>query len=154
MLVRTTIQIILPLACVWVEMQERIILRNGVALTPALFADAKHLGIVHPERVRLLAAEKIPPLPLHPWLRRIGERFGLIPRYTAGMSFRYGILIRSDWWGYRKLIVHELTHTAQYERLGGFRPFLEEYLLECVSPGYPFGLLEREAARMADEICR
>lgn len=154
MLARAAIQVILPMACAWAEKQEQVIVRSGVALSPALFTDAIHVGVSRPESIRLLAVEKVPPLPLYPWMRKAGERLGLIPRYTAGMSVRYGIFIRSDWWGHRGLIVHELAHTAQYERLGGFRPFLEVYLLECVTPGYPFGSLEREAEQMAEKICR
>jgi hypothetical protein len=42
---------------------------------------------------------------------------------------------------------------AQYERLGGIRPFLSAYLRECISPGYPLGALEQEAIRVAAEIC-
>jgi hypothetical protein len=54
--------------------------------------------------------------------------------------------VRSDFRGDRRLVIHELAHTRQYERLGGIRPFLREYLYEClVTPGYPFGPLEQEA---------
>jgi hypothetical protein len=38
-----------------------------------------------------------------------------------------------------------LAHLAQYERLGGFREFLKQYLEECINPGYPLGDLELEA---------
>lgn len=153
-MVRSAVRFILPAACVWAEEQERAILQNGVALTPAFLGDATRLGVQCPERVRLLAVKNVPPHPWDPWLRIIGEGLGLISRYTAGMTFRYGIYIRSDWCWRRELVVHELAHTAQYERFGGFRPFLEEYLSECVSPGYPFGFLEQEAERLAEEICR
>jgi len=50
-------------------------------------------------------------------------------------------------------LVHELVHTGQYERLGGVRPFLERYLRECLTIGYPMGALEQEAIRIAEEIC-
>jgi hypothetical protein len=42
-------------------------------------------------------------------------------------------------------VIHELAHVAQYERLGGFREFLKQYLEECINPGYPLGDLELEA---------
>lgn len=154
MLARLAVKLILPVACFWAERQEHAILRDGVGLTPQLLADAKRLGVACPERIRLLAVEKVPPLPLSPWLRKMGEKCGLISRFTAGMSLRYGIFVRSDWWGHRRLIIHELAHTAQYERLGGFRGFLEAYLAECVSPGYPFGALEQEAERRVEELVK
>jgi len=61
------------------------------------------------------------------------------------MTLRYGIFIRQEHGGDRRLLVHELAHVAQYERLGGFREFLKQYLEECINPGYPLGDLELEA---------
>ena len=120
---------VLPMACAWAEEQEAVILRDGVALTASQIADARHIGIAHPERVRLRVVEEIP-LPLHPLLREAAEITGLISPRTAGLTLRYGIFIRSESWGERRLVVHELAHTAQYERLGGFQLFLEQYLFE------------------------
>src|ERR1017187_6058169 len=45
----------------------------------------------------------------------------LISPSTGGMTLRYGIFIRTDCWGQRPIIAHELVHTSQYERLGGSR---------------------------------
>ncbi|MEP6956338.1 MAG: hypothetical protein ABI883_05885, partial [Chthoniobacterales bacterium] len=63
----------------------------------------------------------------------------------------YGIYLRADHSGNRALLMHELVHTVQYERLGGVRPFLAQYLRECLTVGYPLGDLETEAARVAAE---
>lgn len=147
------IEMLLPLACGWAEDQERIILREGVALTLPQLDDAHRIGIKSPERVRLHVVAKIPS-PLHPLLQEAAEATGLLSPLTVGMTLRYGIFIREDYWGERRLVVHELAHTLQYERLGGFRPFLKEYLHECITPpGYPFGPLEQEAKRLEREIC-
>jgi hypothetical protein len=153
MIPNVVLKMILPMACAWAEKQEAIILRDGVALTELLLADARRIGIVHPERVRLHTIDEIP-WPLHPLLRQAAETTGLLSRDTIGLTLRYGIFIRADCWGERRLVVHELAHTAQYERLGGFRPFLEQYLDECnTPPGYPFGALEQEAKRIEQELC-
>ena len=147
-----TLKLLLPLACAWAEKQERNILREGVALTADQRADAKRVGVARPERVRLQSVREIP-FPLHPLLRAAGERLGLVSGSTIGLTLRYGIFIQSDHWDSRRLVVHELAHTAQYERLGGFRGFLEAYLTECLTPpGYPFGPLEQEAKRMERDI--
>jgi len=61
------------------------------------------------------------------------------------MTLRYGIFIRREYWGNRRLLAHELAHVAQYERMGGVRRFLGAYLQECLNPGYPLGPLEQEA---------
>jgi hypothetical protein len=141
------------LAAVWVRKQEQAILKDGAPLDPAQLVDARKIGLRHPESVRLLAVSAIP-LPVHPLLMKMAERTGLISPDTIGMTLQYGIYIRSDYWGERRLVVHELTHTAQYERLGGIRPFLAAYLGECLTPpGYPFGPLEQEAKAMEHRIC-
>ena len=49
--------------------------------------------------------------------------------------------------------MHELVHTSQYERLGGFEAFLKQYLYECITIGYPAAPLEQEAILMAEELC-
>ena len=52
----------------------------------------------------------------------------------------------------RRLLAHECVHTGQYERLGGFKPFLKAYLRECIDPGYPDGPLEREAIERSRRV--
>ena len=145
-------QTVLPLACAWAEQHERIILRDGVALTAAQAADARQIGIAYPQRVRLRVVDQLP-LPEHPLLRQAAKLTGMLSPLTAGLTVRYGIFIRSDCWGDRRLVVHELAHTFQYERSGGFRPFLEQYLRECITPpGYPFGALEQEAKQIEERL--
>jgi len=145
------VELILPLASVWVKRQELLILRAGVPLSSALIVAARHIGVLFPERVRLLKVAEVPPM--HPFIRFGARKIGFYSDLTRGMSLRYGIFIRSDYWNKRSLVVHELAHTRQYERLGGVRRFLRQYLHEClVSPGYPFGPLEQEAKKIEGEI--
>jgi len=153
MITRALLKVLLPIACSWAEEQERMIHREGVVLTPSQIADARRIGVQEPLRVHLRVIDEIP-LPLHPLLKAAAKQTGLISPNTIGLTLRYGIYIRSDCWGERQLVVHELAHTAQYERLGGFQPFLEQYFDECVTPpGYPFGPLEQEAKRIERELC-
>jgi hypothetical protein len=134
---------ILPIACAWVRRQESTILKTGVPLSLGQINLATRLGILHPESIRLRAVSQVPPLN---WLLRfVGEKLGVVSGQTIGMALRYGIFIREEHWGDRRLLTHELAHVAQYERLGGFREFLEQYLEECINPGYPLGGLEQEA---------
>ena len=122
-----------------------MILRIGVPLSVGQTETARQLGILHPEHVRLHGVQRVPPL--NGLLRRAGETLGVVSGRTVGMTLRYGIFIRQDRWGDRRLLVHELAHVAQYERMGGFLEFLEQYLQECINPGYPLGDLEQEAKR-------
>ena len=152
MISREQFQALVPLACEWAEEQEGHILREGKPLNAGQIQDAKRIGVVHPERVRLRAVEEIP-LPETPALGVAAEATGLISPLTIGLTLRYGIFIQADSWAERRLIVHELAHVAQYERLGGFRPFLERYLLECITIGYPEAPLEQEAKQVENELC-
>ena len=143
---------LLPRACLWVAEQEEIILRGGVPLPQQLLEDARRIGVQAPERVRLMVTEEIP-APEDERLRLAAEATGLLSGATVGLTLRYGIFVRSDYWGDRRLVVHELAHVWQYERLGGIREFLEKYLSECVTAGYPGAPMEQEARKIESEIC-
>src|SRR5215831_4903655 len=86
---RTTLKWVMPLACAWAERQESVIMREGVALTPNQIADAKRIGVIAPEKVRLRVVDQIPS-PLHPLLRYAGRKVGLISDATIGLTLRYG----------------------------------------------------------------
>jgi len=49
---------LLPLAVKWAVEQERVILEDGVALTPEELEDALAVGVEQPNRVRLLAVDR------------------------------------------------------------------------------------------------
>ena len=142
---RIVVTAFLPVACVWAARHESIILRRGTALPAAQADKARQIGVIHPDKVRLLAVDVIPPT--NRLLRTIGAKFGFASSQTIGMTLRYGIFIQADHWGDRRLLIHELAHVAQYERFGGFPKFLFQYLQECINPGYPLGELELEAKR-------
>ncbi len=147
---RIVVTAFLRVACVWAARHESAILRRGVALSAAQADKARQIGVVHPDKVRLLAVDVIPPT--NRLLRAVGTKLGLVSSQTIGMTLRFGIFIQTDHWGDRRLLVHELAHVAQYERFGGFCSFLFQYLQECIHPGYPLGDLELEAKR-AEQSC-
>lgn len=146
-------EMLLPLACAWAAEQERVILQSGVALTESQIADAKRVGVKRPERVRLLRVPEIL-TPTHPLLAQAAEATGLVSSFTIGLTLRYGIFIHDKHWGERRLVVHELAHTMQYERLGSIEAFLRQYLLECITIGYPEAPMEQEAKRIERELSR
>ena len=143
---------LLPLATQWAAQQQERILRHGVPLSEPEVADARRIGVKEPERVRLLKVDAIPS-PDHPVLKTACNTTNLIPAAPRGLTIFYGLFIRSDCWGDRALLAHELAHTAQYERLGGIAPFLRQYLFECATEGYSKSSMEREAIRAASDLC-
>jgi hypothetical protein len=149
---RLLVPLLLGYVARWIEAQERRILAEGAALGEVGLADARRIGVAHPERVRLLRVARIP----HPGgtlINLLARWVGMPAEHTAGLTARYGIFIRANAWGDRHLVAHELAHTAQYERLGGVRPFLRQYLTECLTSGYPGAALEREAVKAAATVC-
>ncbi|MGI8436238.1 MAG: hypothetical protein ACR2NX_04960 [Chthoniobacterales bacterium] len=147
---RALVWLILPVVCAWARRQEAMILREGEPLTVEGWENALRVGLRHPERVRTLVVERVPPR-FPPWLRMSVNWLGWGPETTAGMALGYGIFLRADQAQRCDLLSHELVHTAQYERLG-FRPFLRDYLCECLTAGYPRGELESEARRIASGV--
>ncbi len=152
MITQEKFQALLPLATAWAEEQEELILEKGTPLSATEIVDTKLVGVAQPERVRLLGVQQIP-LPQHPELNVAAGASSLITPNTAGLTLRFGIYIRNDFWGNRRLIVHELAHTAQYERLGGFTQFLQQYLFECLTIGHPAAPMEQEAIAVAKRVC-
>jgi hypothetical protein len=149
---RLIVFLLLPYIARWIDAQERHILAEGIPLDERGLADARRIGVSRPERVRLLKVTPVP-LPVGALIASLGKWVGAPGGRTAGLTARYGIFIRADVWGDRRLIAHELAHTAQYERLGGTRPFLRQYLMECLTTGYAAAELESEANTAAADIC-
>jgi hypothetical protein len=145
-------EMLLPLACEWAAAQEQYILETGEALSNKMLANARLVGVVAPERVRLLYVPKIP-IPDDPALRAAVEETQFLSPLTRGLTLRYGIFIRSNWRSDRTMVIHELGHTALYERVGGYEAFLRQYLFECLTIGYPEAPMEQEVIELTARIC-
>jgi hypothetical protein len=150
---KNSVQILdlVPVASEWVEGQENFILSNGVMLNATQTYLASKIGIVEIEKIRLLKVDKIPS-PVNSILSLAVSNLGLITENTIGITFRHGIYIRSEYWKNDSLLIHELTHTMQYERLGGICNFLNQYIKECIYFGYNKSPLEIEAREMESKI--
>ena len=140
---------VLPFAIEWAEEQERIILEKGIPLNEDLKALAALIGVEQIEKIRLLQVTNIPS-PTNPILQPAAELAALTTK--IGVAFRYGMYVKADYWLQRRLIIHELTHTLQYERLGGIGPFIKQYLMEVLTEGYFNSSLEQEALRTEQKL--
>ena len=142
---------LLPKAIVWVEEQEELILRGGVSLSASEGEDARAIPVVHAEGVRVLTVAQIQ-MPNDRDLKEGLLRMRLDLEQAQGLSLRYGILVRAGIEDRRRVIVHELAHTAQYERFGGIDKFLVNYLSQINVYGHPNAPLELEAHAVAGRI--
>ena len=147
------IEDLLPIAAQWATEQERWVLCEGVRLNEIEMADAKAIGVRNPERVRLLRVEMVP-VPVHPMLKAAAASMNFLTAAPRGLALNYGVFVRADYWRDRALIAHELVHVLQYHRLGGVLPFLQTYICQCATVGYPNAPLELEAIATAARICR
>lgn len=141
------VPLLLPMVVSYVRHHESVILKNGEPLTPDQEIDAYKIGIRDIQKVRVMRVASMP-WPEQKILQRAAKWAGLMVGEAAGVTFGYGIYIRDQHWGNRRLLIHELTHTMQYERLGGIQPFLRQYLTEVFDQGYYNSPLEREAKEM------
>jgi hypothetical protein len=73
-------------------------------------------------------------------------------RRYFGDYFRCGIYIRYDFCEKESLIIHELNHTLQYERLGGIAEFLNQYVKEFIYYGHDKSSIEIEAKTMKTKL--
>jgi hypothetical protein len=138
-----------PLVSAWVEDQERLILEQGAGLSAPELRIATRAGVLHPERVKLLAVAKTP-LPEEKTLRRAAQAFGFVSEMTDGLTAGYGFFVRESRRHDPALVAHELAHVAQYERFGGIPAFVAQYLAEINENGYDAAPLELEAVAFAE----
>lgn len=133
-----------PLGAVWAARAARLAWHKGRALTPPEQEMAARMGVAAPERVRVMVAPEMP-WPGPRWLHRLVSRLGFPATESVGLCLGHAIFLHPAWAEKTEVLAHELVHTAQYERLGGVRPFLRRYLAECLAFGYVAAPLEREA---------
>lgn len=143
----------LPLGTRWVCKQEAAILREGRPLQEWELDWAKGVGVQCPDEVRVLPVPRVPTpgLAISQMLHKL---FGFLFESPSGMAVNYGIYLEASQATNPSLLVHELTHVAQFERLGGVREFLREYLTQCVRDGYWESDMEQEARRAAAPFSR
>ncbi|MCB1235577.1 MAG: hypothetical protein KDM91_10945 [Verrucomicrobiae bacterium] len=142
----------LPLATLWVRRQERRILRRGRPLAARERDDARRAGVTEPEAVRVMVVRRVP-VPSAGLLGLVARATGFPLFQPAGMALGRGIYLDEAASRSRFILVHELVHIAQYERLGGVPAFLRRYVAECLADGYESAALEREANEVSRRIC-
>ena len=134
-----------PAVC-WVTEQERRILSKGRSLSTEEIEVARLLGVKHLDRVRV---ETVPGVPMPSgFLDRVRRLIGF-PAAPISLAAGHGIFLSDEVTENRFVLAHELVHVAQFERFGGIRGFLREYLSECLNLGYTNVSFETEANRIA-----
>lgn len=146
---KTFVSLLLPFGTRWAEKQESLILREGRPLSEWETMWATDVGVRKPEAVRILPVPRIPTP--GSWFTRLLRIFSEDP---TGMAVNYGIYLEASQATNPSLLVHELTHVAQFERLGGIEAFLKEYITQCIRDGYWESEMEKEAREAAAPFSR
>ena len=150
---QTTYEQLLPIAHEWAKVQEAFILAHGSPLTEEQTADAHRVGVRDSSRIRVLVVDRIP-LPDNVALADAARRAQIITSASTGVAIGHAIMIRADRWGDRELLLHNLVHVAQCERVGGLQQWVHDYLCDRrSSPIFTCGVFEEEARNLAREIC-
>jgi hypothetical protein len=134
---------LLEQATAWVEQQCARILREGQPLDEGMTALAHSVGVVHPDRIRILEVPHLP-VPEEEELRQASFAAGMLGARTDGLTLGYGIIVRQGH-GSIRLLSHEFRHIYQYEQAGSIAAFLEQYLPQVAAAGYQGSELERDA---------
>ncbi|HET7730751.1 MAG TPA: hypothetical protein VFK48_12025 [Usitatibacter sp.] len=130
----------------WAEAKSADALRAGTPLPAPMAALARKVGVRDPSKVRVMVVEEIP-LPDEPMLRRAARQVGIAPASAAGLTLGYAVLVRRGFEADARLMSHELRHVAQYEAMGGLRPFLSQHLVDLTVHGYENSPFEVDARR-------
>ncbi len=106
---------IIPAAVAWAQAQAENIAQTGEALPEALLAVARQVGVLAPERIRILRVDSVP-FPEQALLRQAALQtgmigFGMIGFGMAGLPLGYGVFIARRYETVR-LLSHEFFACA------------------------------------------
>ncbi|MPV58316.1 hypothetical protein CFB46_21945 [Burkholderia sp. HI2761] len=137
------LQSALPAAVAWAEAEAARGLAQGAPLTLAQADDARTVGVAQPERIRVVAVDRMP-FPDTPTLAAIARDTGLLSPGTIGLTLGHAVYVLRGQ-DTRRLLTHEFRHVHQYEAAGSIGAFLARYLHEVATVGYHDAPLEADA---------
>ena len=144
--------IVFSLAVQWARRRQGSALRHGRSLSSDEMRIARRMGVREAQKIRIVETDRIP-LPGAGLLGLAARWTGFHRSEPWGMSLGYAVFVRNGWPGsFQELLAHEFVHTAQFERMGGMRPYLVQYLEECLTVGYSASPMEQEAVRLSTTL--
>ncbi len=136
---------LLPLAIDWLQSVERNCLTNGLDLTGVEIQEAKSVGVLHAERIKVLAVSEVSK-PVHPELLKAAIEIGMLGDDAAARAIGYGIEV-VEGYSSRELLRHEFRHVYQFEQAGSLEMFISAYIKSVLADGYYNSEFERDARR-------
>jgi hypothetical protein len=139
-----SIKQIAELLAPWIRKLELESRDTGKSLTPEQLIDARSVGIVSPEKIRIVLVKSIPS-PENKTLKQIADQMQFNSDGASGLTARYGIYVNQL---SRILLLHEFVHVSQYEEYESISEFLFAYIEEVRKCGYFNNPFEQEARRL------
>lgn len=133
-----------PDTLAWYRACETAGLAQGHPLDAKQMALARAVGVQHPDRVRIVIGFTYPAPTSTTFNDRIRATIRSAPVPLAASTFGHAIFINPDDRHIRSVLAHELTHVAQFERLG-MPEFVHQFVLQLTLFGRLRAPLEREA---------
>ncbi len=133
----------LPLVTAWARKHYDLIQDGGVELTDDAVDLARSVGVVEPNRIRVMLVDAIP---FHDdqAIFSLAKSIGMLSGQVMGITFGHSIYIVKGCESAR-LFSHEFRHVHQYETLGSIQDFMAVYLDQVLEFGYHQAPLELDA---------
>ncbi|HKB59805.1 MAG TPA: hypothetical protein VKC56_07120 [Gallionellaceae bacterium] len=134
---------LMPHAVQWAEATAEYAAMSGRPLEAAEQALARRVGVVQPDKIRLLVVDQMP-YPEHPLLQVAAMATDFLGPQSLGLTLGHTVVVRRGHESAR-LYSHEFRHVHQYEQAGSIAAFLPVYLEQLVEDGYADAPLEQDA---------
>ncbi|GEA11111.1 hypothetical protein [Alteromonas sp. KUL49] len=138
--------VLLPQYIEWAHDTERNGLEIGIPLTERELHLATEIGILHPEKVRIVYVSEVPFPYENTVLKIFGEAVGLIGEGIVNNAqvFGYSIYVRNGFELDKPKLAHELVHVLQIER-STLDQVVTQHFFDMAEYGYDNAPLEVEA---------
>jgi len=139
-------KILLPQYIAWAYETDRKGLEFGVPLEDQSLQLATDIGIVHPEKVRIVYIDEVP-FPYENFaLKVLGEALGFVGEgiINDAQAFGYSIYVRNGYELDKPKLAHELVHVLQIER-SDLDAVITQHFSDLAKYGYDNAPLEVEA---------
>ncbi len=131
-----------PAAVAWISSVQPLATR-GRPLTPSEAQFARQIGVANPDVVRVVVVDQLP-MPEDEDLRREAAAHGMGSALEGGRTMGNIIFLKPAYAHDPEVLTHELTHVAQFQRLGT-EPMIRRYITEMLLFSYSRMPLELEA---------
>ncbi len=138
---------VLPQYVEWAKHIDEEGQKAGKPLNKAELQIAKDVGVIHPEKIRIVYVDSVPYPYENPILKEMGERIGFIGEGITNNAqvFGYSIYVRKGFTLDTPKLAHEFVHVKQIEQAASLLEYSKKHLVDMATYGYADAPYEKEA---------